>query len=121
MPTPQQRQAQFDAVVATLGPCKTARLNSDALAAKIGADAPALAAAKIEFNQAFAAVMTQAPGSGARFDAAQQNFMRLQAAVPGEMKAAQDAYEAFTASWKPVADAVQALLVDPGAVEQVQG
>ncbi len=119
MPTPQQRQAQFDVVTAALAPCKAARLASDAAAAKINVDSPALNAAKIEFNQAFAAVMTQALGTGARFDAAQANLTRLQQAVPGEMQAAQDAYVAFTQSWKPVADAVQALLVDPGAVEQV--
>lgn len=119
VPTPDQRKAQFDAVTAVLGPCLTARLASDVAAAKTNTDVPALAAAKIEFSQAFAAVMAQTPDSGARFDAAQKNLAALQAAVPDEMTAAQTAYVAFTAAWKPVSDAVQALLVDPGVQEQV--
>lgn len=118
VPTTEQRKAQFDAVRAALDTCENARLASDALAAKAGAEAdelPALRNAYIRANAEFAAGI----GTGAAVDAARAAFFAVANVEGGDITAAQAAYVGFTTDQVALAAAVQALLQDPGAVERV--
>lgn len=93
---------------------------SDAAAAKSGASGTALNDAQHALTAAQAA-FAQRTGRGSAVDAAQDALDALTAQQPLDFQAAIDARAKFNGLWQQMVAAVQALLQNPGEVENVSG
>lgn len=116
--TPDQRNAQFDSVEKALANCKSLRLAADSAALKTNADAVALPALKNAYIAAVQA-FNSGTGTGSEVDRTKAAYFAVANEAGAHMTEAQQAIVAFDTAWETLKDNVQALLTDPGAVEQV--
>jgi hypothetical protein len=115
------RTAQKKAITDLINPTFNALDLSDQAASKSGSSGSALSLAQQTYNQALVALNARTPGSGTAWDAASASLIALQAEQPVDFQAAIDARAKFNGLWQQMVAAVQALLQNPGEVENVSG